>query len=670
MNNKDLESVDKTIRKTPVNLENEKIEVVGTTFDLSDISAKVTIERKVRNFGQLELQSKNTTKGILENGDELNLIIDSGSSKTLISAATVSENPILSKIKKTKTPRMNLYVGDDGIISSDASIIIPMSISKYKFNIKFQIVDSLTKRFCILGDDYLSKINAVLHMGNKTMQFDIKTIYLSALDDYTINPGSVITIQLITDEYMCKPIAHEIPFSSYQQNLEILNNNCNSLDIKNTSNSNVYIRKGQIIARTDNNYVDVSVIDTTSLHSNLINSNHKDTVNDSQSDKVFKINGKEIAVLDSESNFDINECTNLPETENHCESDSTASNDIKIEIDQCELNLTVEQEKFLTTLDNGQRLRYLQRKDMYKWLDYNDKRLYQSLDEIINDKFQISNTLLSNADQNKLKEMIKQHSTAFSFWGEIGEFKRKIHLSFREHEPFAMRAYPIPPRDRDDVEKEVNKLLSLGIIEPADDVIDISPAFAVRKKNSGIRLIIDLRKLNSHSIKDSYKMIHFDLLLKYISDEDVNYISMLDITQAYFSAKVDEESRRYLGLAIGEKIYQLTGLAQGAKNSAAEFTRAIDRVLRKHPKFKRNIITYIDDLCIFTKTLEEHMEIINELFKILADEGIKLSLEKCEFATKEIVILGHHFLHTEKGIVIKPLKRESIPLQKLEYQRI
>jgi len=83
LNNKDLESDDRTVRKTPVDLKNEKIEVVGTTFDLSDISAKVMIERKVRNSGQLELQSKNTTKGILVNGDELNLIIDSGSSKTL-----------------------------------------------------------------------------------------------------------------------------------------------------------------------------------------------------------------------------------------------------------------------------------------------------------------------------------------------------------------------------------------------------------------------------------------------------------------------------------------------------------------------------------------------------------------------------------------------------------
>ena len=355
----------------------------------------------------------------------------------------------------------------------------------------------------------------------------------------------------------------------------------------------------------------------------------------------------------------------------HNKNDWNSQSELKKTLQQSvtQTDLTDEQQKLLTTLTVEQQARYLDRVNSYKWLNFDDKRLYLTVDEIIDDKFQLSNTLLNKPEQEKLIKMVKHNAQAFSIFGEIGELKRLVRIPFKEHQPFAMRAYPIPLKDRIDVETEVAKLKSQGILEDADDVIDVSPAFAVRKKNSQIRLVLDLRKCNQNAVLDSYKTLTFDLLIKYISDEEAKFLSMLDITSAYNSVKLDDQTKRYFGLSIGERIYRLNRLPQGFKSSSQLFSKQIDHILNHHPKFKRNILTYIDDICIFTKTIEEHMQILQELFIIFANNGVKLSLEKCEFAPREIAILGHMFTHTPNGVTLSPLKKRTESIEKIEIPR-
>ena len=67
---------------------------------------------------------------------------------------------------------------------------------------------------------------------------------------------------------------------------------------------------------------------------------------------------------------------------------------------------------------------------------------------------------------------------------------------------------------------------------------------------------------------------------------------------------------------------------------------------------------YLDDIIIFSRSEEEHLDHIEQVFKRLEEAGLKLSLEKCSFFKKHIQYLGH--LLSEEGIQPLPEKLESI----------
>ena len=52
-------------------------------------------------------------------------------------------------------------------------------------------------------------------------------------------------------------------------------------------------------------------------------------------------------------------------------------------------------------------------------------------------------------------------------------------------------------------------------------------------------------------------------------------------------------------------------------------------------------IIYLDDIIVFSKTPEEHIERLRDMFDKLAAAGLKLKLSKCEFFKSGVTYLGH-----------------------------
>ena len=77
----------------------------------------------------------------------------------------------------------------------------------------------------------------------------------------------------------------------------------------------------------------------------------------------------------------------------------------------------------------------------------------------------------------------------------------------------------------------------------------------------------------------------------------------------------------------------------GLTNAPASFQRFINNVLRH--LLDKGVIVYLDDILIYSKTEEEHSQLITEVLKALQENDLFVELEKSEFHKTEVEFLGH-----------------------------
>ena len=87
----------------------------------------------------------------------------------------------------------------------------------------------------------------------------------------------------------------------------------------------------------------------------------------------------------------------------------------------------------------------------------------------------------------------------------------------------------------------------------------------------------------------------------------------------------------------------------GLTNSGASFQRLMGHVLRG---FRISLLIYIDDIIIFSKSVEDHSAHLGEVFTRLSEANVKLNPKKCSFVKQKVEYLGV----TPEGISPDPSK--------------
>ena len=85
-------------------------------------------------------------------------------------------------------------------------------------------------------------------------------------------------------------------------------------------------------------------------------------------------------------------------------------------------------------------------------------------------------------------------------------------------------------------------------------------------------------------------------------------------------------------------LFEFEVLPFGLLNGPATFERLMDTVLRgRKPKL---CLVYLDDLCIFGRTMEEHNQRLLAILQCLDQANLSLNIEKCVFGKNQVTILG------------------------------
>ncbi len=165
-----------------------------------------------------------------------------------------------------------------------------------------------------------------------------------------------------------------------------------------------------------------------------------------------------------------------------------------------------------------------------------------------------------------------------------------------------------------------------------------APIFCVPKKGgSGVRCVLDFRALNDKSFPDKYSIRTIDQCLEEIGQAKSSIFSCLDLTNGFWQLKLHEDSRHLTAFTIpGLGQYQWNVTAQGLMGAPASFSRLMDLIMRG----ASNVITYIDDVLIHSRTHPEHLAHLLAAIDRVRSANLRLNPEKCIFGAAQVQYLG------------------------------
>ena len=117
------------------------------------------------------------------------------------------------------------------------------------------------------------------------------------------------------------------------------------------------------------------------------------------------------------------------------------------------------------------------------------------------------------------------------------------------------------------------------------------------------------------------------------------YLSVFDALSGFTQMHFDEESRPITGIRTHRGLHQFIRMPFGWRNGPAEFQRAMQEILA--PFLWIFALVYIDDIIVFSRTFEEHVEHVQQVLRAVIKAGLTLSPPKCHIGYQSITILGH-----------------------------
>ena len=179
-----------------------------------------------------------------------------------------------------------------------------------------------------------------------------------------------------------------------------------------------------------------------------------------------------------------------------------------------------------------------------------------------------------------------------------------------------------------------------------------SPLVLVQKKDGSHRFCVDFRKLNEATVKDNYPLPLINETLDQL--EGARYFTTLDLASGYWQIALDEESKEKTAFISKKGLYQFEVMPFGLSNAGATFQRTMEYVL----KGLTNVLCYLDDILVYSKTFKDHMDKLEKTFMSLEKANLKLKPSKCIFCSERVEYLG--FIVTKEGIVPNPAKTSAI----------
>ena len=300
----------------------------------------------------------------------------------------------------------------------------------------------------------------------------------------------------------------------------------------------------------------------------------------------------------------------------------------------------------------------------------NSKLLTSPADISQHQKVKFPNAEIEDSYRKELEELCEQYSDVFSKdASDIGHTKLiTMEIPTGDSPPLAQKPYHLPLKHLEWVANELEELERAGVIQrsvsPWASPIVIVPKRSEEGKPPQKRLCVDYRLLNSllppvtkglsraKGVLTLVPLPKIDQLYGRLGG--AKFFTSLDMRAGYHHIGLSPDAQMKTAFVTQFGKYEYVKCPFGLAQAPAYFQEVVLRTLQGlHFCFG-----YLDDILIFSKTKEEHLDHIKQVFDRLRKAGLKLKFEKCDFFRKHLYYLGH--MVSDEGIQAMPNKIESM----------
>ena len=285
-------------------------------------------------------------------------------------------------------------------------------------------------------------------------------------------------------------------------------------------------------------------------------------------------------------------------------------------------------------------------------------------------RFDWTDTLLTETEKQAAEDILVEYHDIFERHRmDIGmntEFK--MRLTPKDDKAVYSQSLPMPIHMKKDLLVQLALMHKYGIITVLPFSKDASPIFAQRKPSGKIRLLVDLRKINTLIADDFTNNNHPVSTLSDAAQHlaGKSLFCKLDCSQAYHCLQMaDQRSVEILAFNFASITFAYKRLAQCLSRSVSAFSSFMREYLDPVVKADQ-CAQYVDGIGIATNIATDLTRNIRAVFQCTRNAGLKLTTEKCHFGVRQVEFLGRTI--SSEGVSPQTHKIQKF-LKKLRFRK-
>ena len=163
----------------------------------------------------------------------------------------------------------------------------------------------------------------------------------------------------------------------------------------------------------------------------------------------------------------------------------------------------------------------------------------------------------------------------------------------------------------------------------------------MHKKTGEICLCIDFRALNAVTVRDSFPLPQIEEALQAV--KSAMWFTSIDLAQGYLQLAMDEADIHKTAFHAGSSgLYEFTRMPFGLSNVGASFCHLMEMCLGDQQYL--TLLFYLDDICIYSSSVDEMLNRIEMVLKHLQDFNLKIKPKKSFFLSVKGTLFGPYLI--------------------------